>query len=186
MDSKIVLHLTAKRSYRRFIAGLTVITVIALCAISCKQNNWMDWKVQNELWLENNKTKDSVQVSSTGLQYKILADPTPKDAQPNTNSIVTCDYTARLINGCVIDVGNKVVLDLSGTIPGFSEGCHKIHNNGDIELYIPAYLGYDATKYQTNDYNEAAGNEATEGTQSYIPPYSTLIYTVHISGVTGE
>lgn len=160
--------------------------MIVLAAFTgCKQNNWMDWKAQNELWLENNKNQPGVQVSSTGLQYKIISDPTPNDACPNATSTVTCDYTVRLINGYKVDGGYHVSLYLANTIPGFQEGCHKIHNNGDIELYIPAYLGYDYAKYDSDEYNEAEGT-GTEGTQSYIPPYSTLIYTVHLCGISGN
>ena len=67
--------------------------------------------------------------------------------------------------------------------PGFAEGCHKIHTHGDIEMYIPAYLGYDYSKYQTNEYSEAEGY-GSEGNQSYIPPYSTLIYSLHLCGIS--
>ena len=174
MDSKI-----------NWVSGLVVsgLVVFATLLTSCKQNDWADWKVQNEVWLENNKNQPGVQVSSTGLQYKIIADPTPNDARPNTTSTIVCDYTAKLINGYQVDAANYVALSLSSTIPGFTEGCRKIHNNGDIELYIPAYLGYDYTKYQNDEYDEAEGF-GTEGTQSYIPPYSTLIYTVHICAIT--
>ena len=168
---------------------IKLFTVLA-CAVSflllpsCKTNNWAEWKVQNELWLAVNKTKPGVQTSSTGLQYKIIEDPTPQDARPNKNSIVICDYTVKLINGYQVDGGNNRTIALANTIPGFQEGCHKIHNNGDIELYIPAYLGYDFQKYQSDEYNKAEGF-GTEGTQGYIPPYSTLIYTIHICGVSG-
>ena len=161
--------------------------VFCLCSLillpSCKQNNWMDWKVQNELWLENNKTQDSVKETSSGLQYKIIADPTPQDARPNSTSTIVCDYTVKLINGYQVDGGQGISLNLANTIKGFAEGCHKIHNNGDIMLYIPAYLGYDQQKYDSDEYYEAEGY-GTEGTQAYIPPYSTLIYEIHICGVS--
>ena len=121
--------------------------------------------------------------TSSGLQYKIVADPTPQDARPNLTSTIVCDYSVKLINGYQVDAGNNVQLSLPNTISGFAEGCHKIHANGDIELYIPASLGYDQSKYDSNEYNEAEGY-CTEGTSSYIPPYSTLIYTVHICAVT--
>ena len=165
---------------RPIVYGLLALFLIPLS--SCKQNDWADWKTQNEIWLENNKNQPGVQVSSTGLQYRIIADPTPQDARPNTTSTILCDYKLTLINGVQIDVGNNVTLTLSNTIAGFAEGCHKIHNNGDIELFIPAYLGYDKSKYDSGEYDEAEGF-GTEGTQSFIPPYSTLIYTVHICGV---
>lgn len=165
---------------------IIIMALIALCFLtSCKTNNWTEWKVQNEMWLAANKTQPGVQTSSTGLQYKIIEDPTPQDARPNKNSVIICDYTVRLINGYQVDGGNEAKIPLSGTIPGFQEGCHKIHNNGDIELYIPAYLGYDYVKYQSDEYSKAEGY-GTEGTQGYIPPYSTLIYTIHICGVTGN
>ena len=178
MDSKIKLKVESLK--------LIVFALIALCFLtSCKTNNWTEWKVQNEMWLAANKTQPGVQTSSTGLQYKIIEDPTPQDARPNKNSVIICDYTVKLINGYTVESINGATLALSGTIPGFQEGCHKIHNNGDIELYIPAYLGYDYAKYQSDEYNKAEG-VGTEGTQGYIPPYSTLIYTIHICGVTGN
>lgn len=150
----------------------------------CKQNNWMDWKVENELWLENNRTQAGIQETSSGLQYKIIADPTPQDARPNSTSTIVCDYTVKLINGYQVD-GGHATLSLSNCIPGFTEGCRLIHNNGDIMLYIPAKLGYDYQKYQEDDIYNAEGN-GTEGTSSYIPPYSTLIYDIHICAVSGS
>ena len=176
MDSQIKLKVESLK--------LIFFALVALFFLpGCKTNNWADWKVQNELWLENNKSQPGVQVSSTGLQYRIIADPTPHDARPNLTSTVRCDYTLKLINGNIIESNNNVSLSLTQVIAGFAEGCHKIHNNGDIQLFIPAYLGYDKSKYDSNDYNSAEGF-GTEGTQSYIPPYSTLIYTIHICGVT--
>ena len=166
--------------YRLWVTGFAL---TALLLTGCRQNNWADWKVQNEVWLENNKSQSGVKVTDSGLQYKVIADPTPQDARPNSTSTVVCDYSVKLINGCHIYAGDSDTLDLNSTIPGFTEGCHLIHNNGDIELYIPAYLGYDYTKYQSGQYYDAEGY-GTEGTQSYIPPYSTLIYSIHIGAVT--
>ena len=144
----------------------------------------MDWKVQNELWLQQNALMDSIQVTASGLQYKIIADPTPQDACPNKTSTIVCDYTVKLINGYQVD-GGHATLKLSQCIPGFAEGCHLIHNNGDIMLFIPAKLGYDYDKYQQDDVYNAEGF-GTEGTMAYIPPYSTLIYDIHICSVSGD
>ena len=171
MDSKIKIF------------TILTFTICLFAMTSCKENKWAEWKVQNEIWLENNKSLPGVHVSESGLQFRVIADPTPQDARPNLSSTIICDYTAKLINGYQIDGGQNVTLNLSGTIEGFREGCHKIHNNGDIELYIPAYLGYDQTKYDEDDYYNAEGY-GTEGTQVYIPPYSVIIYTIHICGVS--
>lgn len=158
-------------------------TICSFILSGCTQNNWADWKVQNELWLANNLKQEGVQVTESGLQYKIIADPTPKDARPNTTSTIVCDYRVTLINGFQVDAGTSVALNLQNVIPGFMEGCRKIHNNGDIELYIPAYLGYDYSKYESDEYDQAEG-AGTEGTSSFIPPYSTLIYVIHLCSVS--
>lgn len=159
---------------------------LCLALTACKENNWMDWKVQNELWLEQNLKNDpSIRVTASGLQYKIIADPTPSDARPNKTSYVTCDYTLRLINGNKVE-GGHATFNLAQVISGFAEGCCLIHNNGDIRIFIPYALGYDEKKVSDNDTYNAVGNEGTEGTQGHIPPYSTLIYDIHICSVTGN
>ena len=161
--------------------------LVCCCLPSCKENKWLDWKSQNEMWLEHNKTQPGVMTLSSGLQYRIIADPGAKngEAKPNQTSSIVCDYTAKLINGYTVSAANGVSLSLANTIPGFAEGCHHIHTHGDIELFIPAYLGYDYEKYNNDKYSEAEGL-GTEGSTSYIPPYSTLIYTVHLCSVVGE
>ena len=133
----------------------------------------MYWKLQNDIWMAQNAKKDSVRTTSTGLQYKIIADPLAEhDAKPKPTSTVVCVYTLKLINGTVIESRENQPIYLSSAVPGFREGCIKVHTHGDIELFIPAELGYD---YDTSD----RGN-GTEGYKSYIPPYSTLIFKVHI------
>ena len=184
MDSEIKLKVKSLK-----FKGLALCAMVLFGLSSCKENNWMDWKVQNELWLKQNALRDSVVSLPSGLQYKVITDPGAKngEAVPNpVGSTIVCDYSVRLINGYYIqkDVHNAT-LQLSTTIPGFAEGCHHIHNHGDIELYIPAYLGYDYEKYRTGTYVEAEGY-GTEGTQGYIPPFSTLIYTIHLCGISGN
>lgn len=188
MDRKIKV-----KGERLKVKGILVFSILCLIlCTSCKENKWAEWKVQNEMWLEQNAKLNGVVTSSTGLQYKIKTDPTPQDARPNSTSTILCDYRVKLINGYVIEYQGPTFggtqsasISLSSTIPGFAEGCHLIHNNGDIELFIPCYLGYDAAKYSENNPYEAEGY-GTEGTSSYIPPYSTLIYEIHICGVVGD
>ncbi|MBR6508533.1 MAG: FKBP-type peptidyl-prolyl cis-trans isomerase [Paludibacteraceae bacterium] len=137
---------------------------------SCKKTDWLDWKAQNQLWLEQNKSNPDVKVTASGLQYKIIADPNPYDARPSASNIVTCTYTGHLINGAQFE-GGMGYFAVNTLVAGFAEGIKKIHTNGDIVLYIPYDLGY---------VDEAQG---TEGTQSYIPPYSTLIFNIHLDAV---
>ena len=142
-----------------------------MCLSSCKQDNWMDWKAENQLWMAHNKTKPGVQTTASGLQYKIIADPNPTDARPSTGSRVQCDYVGTLINGAQFDGGTASFVLNTNMIEGFVEGLKKIHCHGDIEIYIPSDLGYKDEE------------QGTEGTASYIPPYSTLIFNVHLRAV---
>ncbi|MBQ2189643.1 MAG: FKBP-type peptidyl-prolyl cis-trans isomerase [Paludibacteraceae bacterium] len=180
MDSKVKV-----KGERLKVKGIAILAIILVCFAGCKENKWADWKVQNEVWLQNNAQQDGVVVTSSGLQYKVIADPGKDfgEPYPNTTSTILCDYTVELINGYVVESNNNVSISLSSTIPGFAEGCHKVHVHGDVELYIPAYLGYDYSKHESGEYNAAEGY-GTEGTTGYIPPYSTLIYKVHICGIS--
>ena len=107
----------------------------ALLLASCTENNWMDWKVQNDLWLAQNALKEGVETTPTGLQYKIIADPTPQDTRPDNGKTVVVDYTGTLVNGCQFDGGTAAfVLSDPDVVSGFKEGLRKIHNDGDIEI----------------------------------------------------
>lgn len=151
---------------------IALIALTAMLMAGCKENNWMDWKAENELWLANKlKTDPTVIMTADSLLYTIVADPNPTDVRPQSTSSVVCDYTGELINGYRFDAGNGAQFSMNGLIAGFSEGLTKIHAHGDIIIYIPWQLGY------------GADGSGTEGTSGYIPPYSTLIFKVHLSAV---
>lgn len=146
--------------------------LVVLSLASCKQNDWADWKAQNELFLKNNAAQEGIVTTPSGLQYRIIYPGNTSDVRPNSTSVVVVDYTFSLINGRVVEQNSNARFLLSSVVPGFAEGLRKLHVHGDIELYIPWQLGYDSK-----------GN-GLEGNEFYIPPYSTLIYKVHLSAVT--
>lgn len=148
---------------------LLLLCVITIC--SCKQNDWLEWKAQNELWLIQNAQQEGVITTPTGLQYKCIEPGLPHFARPDDAKIVTISYAGTLINGYEFDANENYTGYVSNFVPGFSEGLKKMEQFGTYELYIPYQLGYGV---------EGAG---TEGTSSHIPPYSTLIFQVHLSGV---
>lgn len=149
---------------------------MALVAIlsGCKKQNWLDWKAENEAWLTQNSInhdKDTLfHISSTGLQYRILSPGNKTDAQPGNSSNVRCTYTGRLITGAVFDSGSHE-FPVASLTAGFAEGLKLIHVHGDIEIFVPWELGYTEKGF------------GTEGTQSYIPPFSTMIFTIHLDAV---
>ena len=161
--------------------GYTLVLLLAL--IGCKQNNYLDWKSLNEAWLEYNKTQPGVVTTTTGLQYKQLnPSPNPTESRPNYNSTVVVDYKLYLISsysgkdyvynkGQLLQESTDAIFLLQQTVPGFSEGLQKMHVHDDFVLYIPHSLGY------------GSDGTGTEGYFGYIPPYSTLIYEVHLKAM---
>lgn len=145
-----------------------LLSVIALS--SCKQNNWLDWKTQNELWLINNAKNPEVHTTHTGLQYKCIVPGEPNTPRVDDAKMVTIKYSGKLINGHEFDA-NERSEQVNVFVPGFTEGLKLMKEFGIYEFYIPYELGYGITE------------KGTEGTKSHIPPYSTLIFRVELLDV---
>jgi len=137
----------------------------------CKRDNWLDWKTQNELWLTQNALKEGVITTPTGLQYKCIEPGWDKSARPDDAKVVTIDYQGKMINGYIFDSTERYTEYVSSFVAGFSEGLKKMNQFGLYEFYIPYYLAYGES-----------GN-GTEGTERFIPPYSTLIFRVYLHSI---
>lgn len=146
-----------------------LLCIVALS--SCKQNNWLDWRTQNELWLENNKQAQGVITTPTGLQYKCIFAGPSNSAKPDDAKTVTIKYSGQLINGFEFDASEAYMGNVTEFIKGFSEGLKKMHEFSIYEFYVPYQLGYG---------KDGIG---TEGTSSHIPPYSTLIFHVELISI---
>ena len=158
---------------------LFCLLLIATLVCSCKQENWADWKVQNELWLINNAKKEGVTTTPTGLQYKCIEKGIPSSTRPDAAKSVTITYTGTLINGYEFDSTfdteeNKHIptsMYVSNVVAGFAEGLKKMNQFGEYEFYIPYHLGYGTE------------SKGIEGSTGFIPPYSTLIFRVYLASV---
>ncbi len=153
---------------KQYIAGLLLIAAII---VGCKQDDWLDWKAQNELWLQNNATKDSIVTTPTGLQYKCILQGNPTSAKPDNSKTITMSYEGYLINGYQFDASDSYTTYVSSNIQGFIEGLKKMNEFGEYWFYIPYSLGYKSS------------GKGVEGNSSYIPPYSTLIFHVRLQSV---
>lgn len=149
---------------------LSLILVIILVS-GCKQNDWLDWKTQNEMWLQQNAQREGVQTTPTGLQYKCIFAGHESSARPDDAKMVTIKYSGKLINGYEFDANDNYTGYVNHFVEGFAEGLKKMQEFGIYELYIPYDLG-----------NGKVG-AGTEGTSSHIPPYSTLIFYVELKDV---
>ncbi|HVW12316.1 MAG TPA: FKBP-type peptidyl-prolyl cis-trans isomerase [Mucilaginibacter sp.] len=104
-----------------------------------------------------NPTKDP-----SGLYYQVLIPGS--GGYPNANSVITANYTGKLLNGTVFDsgtVGNQLLTNL---VKGWQIGIPHINTAGRILLLVPSALGY--------------GNASTNG----IPANSVLIFTIDLTG----
>lgn len=126
-----------------------------------------DTKEQGEKFLEENKLREGVVVTESGLQYEVLK--MGKGKQPAATDRVKVHYHGTLTDGTVfdssVDRGEPIVFGLSQVIAGWTEGLQLMPVGSKFKFYIPQELGYG---------ERAAGS---------IPPYSTLIFEVELLGI---
>ena len=125
-----------------------------------------EYKQEQVDFLTENAKKDGVQVTESGLQYKILEDGTgPKPA--GASSSVTVHYAGTLISGQEFDSsykrGEPATFALNQVIGGWTEGVQLMSEGATYEFYIPQELGYGA-----------------RGSHGSIPPFATLIFKVEL------
>jgi FKBP-type peptidyl-prolyl cis-trans isomerase len=147
------------------ISSLILLFILVLPA--CKEDVYMDWKLQNELWMKNlvetHKKDSNFFTTPSGLSYKVIHQGWEYNRKPNVNSVVNVNYTGSLVDGSVFETGSGVSKSLAGAVKGWKEAIPKMNDGGTYILYIPSTLGYD-----------------TVSTDVKIPPYSTLIFEVDL------
>jgi len=123
-------------------------------------------KIEEEKkFLAENKTKEGIKETASGLQYQIL---TEGDGEmPTAQSQVTVHYTGTLLDGTVFDSsvqrGEPATFPVGGVIAGWTEALQLMKKGAKWKLFIPSELGY-----------------GTRGAGQSIPPYSTLIFEVEL------
>lgn len=122
-----------------------------------------------EKFLAENKTKDGVQTTASGLQYRIIKEG--KGAIPTKDDKVKVLYTGKLIDGTVFDStdnrnGEPATFGVGQVISGWTEALTMMPVGSKWEVFIPQELGYGAS---------GAGNS--------IEPYSALIFEVELLGI---
>ena len=95
-------------------------------------------------FLAENKKKDGVKTTATGLQYKVMKEGA--GAQPKETDTVTVNYRGTLINGAEFDSsykrGQPATFPVNGVIKGWTEALQLMKPGSKYQLFIPADLAY--------------------------------------------
>ena len=125
-------------------------------------------KEKGDKFLADNAKKPGVQVTESGLQYKIIEPGSDVKATSATDT-VTVRYKGTFIDGEVFDQtredGDPATFTLNSVVRGWTEGLMLIGEGGHIELYVPSDLAYG------------------QSGRGSIEPNSTLIFDIVLEKV---
>lgn len=120
-----------------------------------------------EKFLAENKTKEGVQETASGLQYKVIK--MGKGAIPTATDKVKVHYRGTLLDGTEFDSSYKrnepTTFAANQVIKGWTEALTMMPVGSKWELYIPQELAYGSRN------------------QGQIKPFSTLIFEVELLGI---
>lgn len=101
-------------------------------------------KKEGEAFLAENKKKEGIKTTASGLQYKIITQGTGE--KPKTTDTVTVNYRGTLIDGTEFDNsykrGEPATFPLSGIIPGWVEALQLMPIGSKWQLFLPSHLAY--------------------------------------------
>ena len=119
-------------------------------------------------FLEDNKKKEGVKTTASGLQYKMLKEGS--GPQPKATDTVTVNYRGTLTDGTEFDSSYKrnepATFPLNGVIKGWTEGLQLMKKGSKYQFVIPSALAY-------GERSPGAG----------IPPNSVLVFEVELVDV---
>jgi len=123
---------------------------------------------EGETFLAENKKKEGVKTTESGLQYKVIKagdGPTPKAADT-----VSVNYRGTLIDGTEFDSsykrGEAASFPVNGVMKGWTEALQLMKVGSKYQLFIPSNLAY-----------------GERGAGQQIGPNSTLIFEVELLSI---
>ncbi|HOX83749.1 MAG TPA: FKBP-type peptidyl-prolyl cis-trans isomerase [Chryseolinea sp.] len=126
----------------------------------------IEGKEKSSKFLAENKTKEGVKVTASGLQYKVITAGTGK-APASAEASVTVHYTGKLPDGTVFDSslerGEPATFKLNEVVAGWTEALQLMHEGDKWILYIPSELGW-----------------GEQGGGDQIPPNSAVVFEVEL------
>ena len=123
-------------------------------------------KAAGEAFLTENKSKEGVTATNSGLQYKTIKEG--NGPSPTASDTVTVNYKGTLIDGKEFDSGEGISFPLNGVIKGWTEGLQLMKSGGSTRFFIPSDLAYGPSGPPN------------------IGPNSTLIFDVDLLSIKGK
>ncbi len=122
-------------------------------------------------FLEENKSRDGVNTTASGLQYEVITEGTgPK---PTADDRVRVHYHGTLIDGTVfdssVDRGEPAVFGVTQVIPGWTEALQLMPVGSKWKIYLPSGLAY-----------------GERGAGADIGPNTALIFEVELLEIVEE
>lgn len=134
------------------------------------EEKYADNKAAGEKFLEENKAKEGVQTTPSGLQYKVITEG--KGEVPADTCKVKVHYKGTLIDGTEFDSSYKrnepSTFRANQVIKGWTEALTMMPVGSKWELYIPQNLAYGSRE------------------SGQIKPFSTLVFEVELLGIEKE
>lgn len=128
-------------------------------------------KIAGELFLKQNAIQDGINVTKSGLQYRVLKEGT--GPIPGKTDMVKVHYRGTLINGQEIintfKKGEPAVLPLQRVIPAWREGLQLMKVGSICQFFIPAKLAY-----------------GERGSPPLVGPNSVLIYEAELLSIVPQ
>lgn len=122
---------------------------------------------EGEAFLAENLTKEGVQVTDSGLQYKVIR--MGDGEKPSADDVVEVHYRGTLLDGTEFDSSysrnESISFELDRVIAGWTEGLQLMPVGSKFMLYVKPELGYGT------------------GGGGPIPPNSTLVFEVELLGI---
>ena len=134
-----------------------------------QKNEEENAKANGVKFLEENKSKEGVQTTESGLQYIVIFEG--KGKSPSDTSNVTVHYHGTTPEGEVfdssIDRGEPATFGLNQVIKGWTEGVQLMKEGAKYKFFIPQELAYGA--------NPRPGGP--------IKPYMPLVFEIELISV---
>jgi peptidylprolyl isomerase/FKBP-type peptidyl-prolyl cis-trans isomerase FklB len=125
-------------------------------------------KTAGEAFLAENKKKNGVVVTASGLQYEVIKKGEGKNAAPTDT--VKVEYVGKLIDGTEFDSttkhGEPAEFQVDQVIKGWSEALQLMNAGSKLHLVIPAELAY-----------------GENGAAPMIEPNSVLVFDVEMVSI---